>query len=53
MRLELGTKVHHMKHVLNNRGYLKPLFKYLTSMRRFKTMFGDVIMPKDKKKMSR
>ncbi|KAG2339961.1 hypothetical protein BDR05DRAFT_890617 [Suillus weaverae] len=47
---ELGTKAHHMKHVLNDPDCLKSLFKYITSTKRFEKVFGDVSPPKDKNK---
>ncbi|KAG2069407.1 hypothetical protein BDR04DRAFT_961061, partial [Suillus decipiens] len=35
LRMELGTKAHHVKHVLNDKGCLKSTFKYITSTNRF------------------
>ncbi|KAG2043755.1 hypothetical protein BDR03DRAFT_909219 [Suillus americanus] len=50
LRLELGTKAHHVKHGLNEEECLKPLFKYIASTRRFESTFGDVSLPKEKRK---
>jgi hypothetical protein len=50
LRESLGTKVHHVKYILNDTKCLKPLFKFITSTGRFNTSFRDVVPPKDKNK---
>ncbi|KAG2063797.1 hypothetical protein BDR04DRAFT_961629, partial [Suillus decipiens] len=42
LRAKLGTKAHHLKHILNKPDCLKALFKYIATTRRFETVFGDV-----------
>jgi hypothetical protein len=50
LRNSLGTKAHHIKHILNDAECLKPLFEFITSTGRFNTLFGDIAPPKDKNK---
>lgn len=48
LRQELGTRAHHVKHILNEAECLKSLFKFIAKTRRFEPVFGDVSPPKDK-----
>jgi ribonuclease HI len=48
LRQELGTRAHHVKHILNDAECLKSLFTFIAKTKRFEPTFGDVSPPKDK-----
>lgn len=47
MRMLLRMKAHHIKHILNETNCLKSLFKYIINTKRFASVFGDVLSPKE------
>ncbi|KAG2079584.1 uncharacterized protein F5147DRAFT_592200, partial [Suillus discolor] len=48
LRMSLGTKAYNVKHILNVASYLKSLLKYIANTRRFASVFGDVVLLKEK-----
>ncbi|KIK46875.1 hypothetical protein CY34DRAFT_75091, partial [Suillus luteus UH-Slu-Lm8-n1] len=48
LQIELGLQTNHIKNLLNNPKYIKPLLRFIASTRRMEQIFGNVTPPIDK-----